>query len=112
TGRTADAALAYREALRLGTQDLRVQNNLAWILATSPDPGLRDPAAAVGLAEQAAAASGGPAPRALRTPPAAVAAAAPARDARAAALRARARAEEEGDAEFAAELRARLDAAR
>src|SRR5262249_13097358 len=56
-GRTADAALAYREALRLGTQDLRVQNNLAWILATSPDPGLRDPAAAVGLAEQAAAAS-------------------------------------------------------
>ena len=106
-GRPAEAARAYREALRLGARDLRVLNNLAWILATTPDPGLRDPAAAVAFAEEAVAASGGRDASVLDTLATAYAAAGRPGDARSAAARALTRAEETGDAALAAELRAR-----
>ncbi len=106
-GASADAAAAYREALRLGPRDARLLNNLAWILATSSDPKLRDPAAALALAEEAAA-SEDPEAGILDTLSVAYAAAARPADARATALRALARAERSGDAALAAELRARL----
>jgi tetratricopeptide (TPR) repeat protein len=49
------AALLYREALRAVPQHLEASNNLAWILATTERSGLRDPKAAVELAETALA---------------------------------------------------------
>ena len=106
-GRASEAAAAYREALRLGPRDARLLNNLAWILATSSDPQLRDPAAAVALAEEAAA-SADPEAGILDTLSVAYAAAGRPSDARAAALRALARAERSGDAALVSEIRARL----
>jgi tetratricopeptide (TPR) repeat protein len=53
-GQTGDAILHYEEALRLRPDFLTVANNLAWLLATGPDPNHRDPRAAVELAEGAA----------------------------------------------------------
>jgi len=108
-GRASEAAAAYREALRVGPRDARLLNNLAWLLATSSDPQLRDPAAAVALAEEAAA-SGDPEAGILDTLSVAYAAAARPADARATALRALARAEQSGDAALAAEIRARIGA--
>ncbi len=107
-GRVSEAAAAYREALRQGPRDAPVLNNLAWILATSSDPGLRDAAAAVALAEEAASASDGREAGILDTLSVAYAAADRPADARAAALRALARAEETGNAALAARIRARI----
>jgi tetratricopeptide (TPR) repeat protein len=53
-GQTGDAIFHYEEALRLRPDFLTVANNLAWLLATGPDPNHRDPRAAVELAEGAA----------------------------------------------------------
>ena len=52
-GRTREAVAQYREALRLNPNLAGALNNLAWILAASPDDGLRDGAEAVRLAERA-----------------------------------------------------------
>jgi tetratricopeptide (TPR) repeat protein len=49
----AEAIRAYREAIRLGPNDTLSINNLAWLLATCPDPKLRDAAEAVKLAKRA-----------------------------------------------------------
>src|SRR5262249_32155933 len=43
----------YRKALRLESEDDVLNNILAWFLATSPEPRLRDPALAVRLAKKA-----------------------------------------------------------
>ncbi len=51
-GRTRDAVAQYREALRLNPNLVRALNNLAWVLATSPDDGLRNGSEAVRLAER------------------------------------------------------------
>src|SRR5262249_13027603 len=52
-----EALAAYREALTLNTaNDGVVQNRLAWLLATCPEPKYRDSALAVKLAEKAVAA--------------------------------------------------------
>jgi tetratricopeptide (TPR) repeat protein len=107
-GHAREAAAAYREALRLGARDARVLNNLAWILAASSDPELRDPAAAVALAEEAAAGEGGREAGVLDTLSVAYAAAGRPADSRAAALRALALAEASRQAELAAALRARI----
>ena len=56
-GRQAEAAEPYRKALELEEDDPDVNNELAWFLATSPEPCLRDAAAAVRLAEKAVAAA-------------------------------------------------------
>lgn len=53
-GRTADAIAQYEAALRIAPDYLRVANNLAWLLATSGQPALRDPDRALALAELAA----------------------------------------------------------
>ena len=52
-GRTREAVAQYREALRLNPNLAGALNNLAWVLATSPDDELRNGAEAVRLAERA-----------------------------------------------------------
>jgi Flp pilus assembly protein TadD len=52
-GRSREAATRYREALKLNPNLAGALNNLAWVLATSPEDGLRDGAEAVRLAERA-----------------------------------------------------------
>src|SRR5208282_1190409 len=53
SGRTREAVAQYREALRLNPNLAGALNNLAWVLAASPDDGLRNGAEAVRLAERA-----------------------------------------------------------
>jgi tetratricopeptide (TPR) repeat protein len=52
-GRQAEAAEPYRKALELDPEDPAVNNELAWFLATSAEPRLRDAALAVRLAKKA-----------------------------------------------------------
>jgi tetratricopeptide (TPR) repeat protein len=52
-GRTREAIAQYREALRLDPNLAGALNNLAWVLATSPDDELRNGAEAIRLAERA-----------------------------------------------------------
>lgn len=52
-GKVAYAVQGYRAALALESQSPETLNNLAWLLATCPESGLRDGAEAVRLAEQA-----------------------------------------------------------
>jgi serine/threonine protein kinase/Flp pilus assembly protein TadD len=47
------AAESKRKALELDREDAGVNNDLAWFLATNPEPGLRDTALAVRLAKEA-----------------------------------------------------------
>ena len=54
-GRTAEATGYYRQAIRLEPDTLGPLNNLAWLLATSPDARLRNGAEAVPLAARACA---------------------------------------------------------
>jgi tetratricopeptide (TPR) repeat protein len=51
-GRQTEAAEPYRKALELEEDDPAVNNDLAWFLATSPEPRLRDAARAVRLAKK------------------------------------------------------------
>ena len=53
SGRTREAVAQYRKALRLNPNLAVALNNLAWVLAASPDDGLRNGAEAVRLAERA-----------------------------------------------------------
>ena len=52
-GRDADAIREYRAALARDPELISAANNLAWLLAASRDPSLRDPKQAVRLAEAA-----------------------------------------------------------
>ncbi len=52
-GRNSEAVPHYRKAIELDANNIIALNNLAWILATDPDPQLRDGKEAVRLAEQA-----------------------------------------------------------
>jgi tetratricopeptide (TPR) repeat protein len=52
-GNSREAIARYREALRLDPDHVESLNNLAWILATDPDPRNRDGAEAVRLATHA-----------------------------------------------------------
>jgi len=52
-GRSREAVTQYREALRLNPDLAGALNNLAWVLAASPDDELRNGAEAVRLAEHA-----------------------------------------------------------
>jgi protein O-mannosyl-transferase len=56
-GRVQDAITAYRNAIRISAENVPALSNLAWILATSSDPSLRNGSEAVRLAEQADSAS-------------------------------------------------------
>jgi serine/threonine-protein kinase len=52
-GLQREAAEALRKALEVDPENPAVNNELAWLLATSPELGLRDPATAVRLAQKA-----------------------------------------------------------
>src|SRR5262249_22209559 len=52
-GRIRDAIAAYRNALRISPENVPAQSNLAWVLATSSDPSLRNGSQAGLLAERA-----------------------------------------------------------
>ena len=53
-GRWAEAVAAYRRVLELAPGEHGVVNNLAWVLATCPEEGVRDAAEAVRLMTWAA----------------------------------------------------------
>ncbi len=72
-GRAAEAMGQYQEALRIDPANRKIQNNLAWLLATSADATLRDGKRAVALAQQALEPSGGTDPVILDTLAAALA---------------------------------------
>lgn len=109
TGRLREAAEHYRESLRINPDQPQVANNLAWMLATSPDPGLRSPAEAVRLAEMANRGAGqGNRRSMLDTMAAAYACAGRFDEAIAAAETALRLAEEAGDRTSAAGTRSRL----
>jgi tetratricopeptide (TPR) repeat protein len=114
-GRAREAAAQWEETLRLAPDFLEAANNLAWLLATTPDPAVRDPQRALEVAQRARAIAerpdvASPAERAsvLDTLAAAQAAAGRAADAASTAGEALALDERAGDAPLAAELRARL----
>jgi eukaryotic-like serine/threonine-protein kinase len=52
-GQREEAEKAYRKGLELGPGNPMALNNLAWLLATSPDAKFRDPGRAVELAKKA-----------------------------------------------------------
>ena len=47
------ASRAYEQAIRLSDSHSRALNNLAWLYATTSQPGLKDPVRALELAERA-----------------------------------------------------------
>jgi tetratricopeptide (TPR) repeat protein len=53
SGKTVDAIEHYRASLRFRPDNPVVMDRLAWLLATQEDPGVRDPAQAIRLAEDA-----------------------------------------------------------
>jgi tetratricopeptide (TPR) repeat protein len=66
TGRTRQAIAEYRRAHEIAPRSVGIQISLAWVLATSFDPSLRNGAEAVLLAQQAERLSGTANPRILR----------------------------------------------
>ena len=66
-GRQAQAIDHYRTGLRAQPDSSEAANNLAWLLATAPDPALRDASEALRWAESATTASGRQDPRMLDT---------------------------------------------
>jgi tetratricopeptide (TPR) repeat protein len=59
SGQATEAIAAYRKAMPLGPERFEAPNNLAWLLATHPDAGIRNGAEAVRLAESAVKLGGG-----------------------------------------------------
>jgi tetratricopeptide (TPR) repeat protein len=74
-GDPGSAVRHYRAALRLRPGWKHAANNLAWLLATHPDPSIRDPRDAVRIAEALRRDAGAPSPATLDTLAAAYAAA-------------------------------------
>jgi tetratricopeptide (TPR) repeat protein len=74
-GRLADAVRHYREALRTVPEWPQVMAELAWLLATTSDPAIRNPQEAVALAERAIASSKEPSWAAMNASAAALASA-------------------------------------
>ena len=66
-GNIKEAGDAWQQSLAIDPNQVYVQNNLAWLLATTPDASLRNGTKAVALATQADQLSGGGNPMVLRT---------------------------------------------
>src|SRR5262249_55575071 len=66
-GSPSEAIAHYKTALALASEDPHSRNNVAWVMATSSDAGIRDAAKALEFAHQAVALSGGREPQFLRT---------------------------------------------
>jgi tetratricopeptide (TPR) repeat protein len=103
-GLMREAAETWQQALEINPAQPSVQNNLAWILATSSDASLRDGAKAVALAEAASQLAGGANPEILNTLAAAYAEVGRYADATATARRALALAAEQKDEALRATL--------
>ncbi len=73
-GRYRDAIELLREGIRSGVTAVELRNALAWLLATVPDPDLRDPQKALELAREVTQATGDENPEYLDTLAAALAA--------------------------------------
>jgi len=67
SGRGDDAVAYYRKSLSMQPMDLTTQNNLAWVLATSTNPSVRNGPAALELARQASRTTRGENALVLRT---------------------------------------------
>src|SRR5262249_5073383 len=106
TGRSAEAISVLERAVGRHPEDINLIHNLARLLATAPDPRVRDGAAALRLALQVRDRTGGGDPRALDTLAAAYAAVGRFDEARDTAARAAARALSLGDADLAADIAA------
>jgi tetratricopeptide (TPR) repeat protein len=105
-GEVAEAVAHWRDSARLAPRFLEVTNNLAWLLATTPDPRQRDPAGAVELAERAVRLA--PDAAVVDTLAAAYASAGRFADAVQAAQRAHSLASQAGEAALAVEIGRRL----
>ena len=66
TGETTEAMESWQKALEINPGHVAAQKNLAWLLATTPDPFVRNGKQAVALAIQASQSSGGGNPAVLR----------------------------------------------
>jgi protein O-mannosyl-transferase len=66
-GSLKEAIAHYEKASALSPQDSHSRNNIAWVLATSSDPSIRDGARAIEFAQQAVMLSGGRDPHFVRT---------------------------------------------
>jgi len=109
-GHDAEAADELRAALRLAPDDREALNELAWLLATSADPGLQRGSEAESLAARLASLTGGRDPNLLDTQAAAQARAGRMDAARATARRALDLAQGAGDDSLARMIRTHLDA--
>jgi Flp pilus assembly protein TadD len=67
TGRSEEALAQYRQALGIRSRFAKAMNSLAELLATCPDPPLRDGASAMKFARQANQLCGGKSPEVLRS---------------------------------------------
>jgi len=106
TGRPAEAAAALKRGVGRYPDDVDLAHNLARLLATTPDPQVRDGPLALRLALQVRDRTGGGDPRALDTLAAAYAATGRRNLAQATADQAAVRARQLGDADLAAEIAA------
>ncbi len=111
-GRHGDAVTLLRLVHRRDPADDEVTSLLVWVLATAPDSAVRDGAEAVTLAEAVMARTSAPTADLLDNVAAAYAEVGRFDEAVAHAERARALAEEEGNAEFASEVAARVESYR
>jgi protein O-mannosyl-transferase len=109
TGRPQEAIAEYREALRLMPGFASAERRLAWLLATWPDPALRNGAEAVRLAQHADERTGHRDPDVLDSLAAATAESGRFADAAATADRAATVATEAGKPALAAAIRARAE---
>ena len=66
-GRINDAIAEYQKAIKLNPRSIAAQNGLAWILATWPEPSVRNGKEAMALAAKANELSGGNDPQIIRT---------------------------------------------
>ena len=66
-GETGEAIVHYRKILEMEPNHAEVHNNLAWLLATGPEPSLRNAAEAIEHAQRADQLSGGRQPTVLDT---------------------------------------------
>jgi tetratricopeptide (TPR) repeat protein len=105
TGQLAEAVDALKKGLASHPDDLELSHNLARLLATAPDPGVRDPAQALRLAAAIRDRTNGRDPRVLDTLAAAYAAAGQRDAARRTADQAAEVARELGERELADEIR-------
>jgi Flp pilus assembly protein TadD len=108
-GRPDEAVQHYREAIRLRPDAPEALADLAWLRATHPDAGVRDPAEAVELASRAAELTGGADPAVLDALAAAYASAGRFEEAVRTAEAAEALCQAACPPDLAAEIRTRLD---